>query len=89
MPAKPAAPAPDPPGPPYWVAVEPLYVHNPESGVLPARAFSAGDHVPPDLVEANGWGGQVTYPAGYTTAPASPPRPAPAAATTHPPAAKE
>jgi hypothetical protein len=61
----PAPPAPEPPPQPppapphFYVAAEDLYVHNPEAAVAPARAFTAGQLVPAELVEPNGWQDQV------------------------------
>jgi hypothetical protein len=51
-----------PEAPQFYVADEPLFVHDPESGVAPARAFNPDDHVPPDLVEAHGWQDKVHDP---------------------------
>ena len=56
------APPPDPGPPPFYEATEDLYVGHPESGTMPARAFTAGSRVPPDLVAANGWEHQVKVP---------------------------
>lgn len=66
-------PVPDP-GPHYYIATEDLYVGHPESGTVPARAFTAGDRVPAVLVDANGWQQQVRRPDNDP-----PPRSAPAA----------
>jgi hypothetical protein len=71
-------PPPEPPAeiePPYYEAAQDLYVYNPESGAVPQLAYRKGDRVVPDVVEPNGWQGQVTVPAhfeGQLTVPAAP-----------------
>lgn len=68
MPVKPHG-QPDPPpapGPPPWFeAVSDIFIGNPESGVMPVRAFTAGSRVPPDLVTAHGWEALVKVPAMF------------------------
>jgi hypothetical protein len=63
MPGSVPATPPEPPRPvpPYYIAREPLFVGG-LAGTMPVRAFVAGDHVPADLVEPNGWAGMVDYP---------------------------
>jgi hypothetical protein len=86
----------DPERPPHWyIAGEPLYLHDPESGTMPCLAFAPGDRVPPDMAAEHGWLDKVLRPgtpapddAGPAPAPPPPPRPAPAAAT-KPPRSKE
>jgi hypothetical protein len=65
----------EPPEPPYYEATE----HLPQSGPggMPVFAFQAGDHVPPDLVEANRWGDRVKVPEQFRGVLAPPPQPAP------------
>jgi hypothetical protein len=69
---EPPAPPPDALEPPYYEATQDLYVWNPESGAVPQLAYRAGDRVVPDVVEPNGWQGQVRVPdqfAGQLTPP--------------------
>ena len=47
--------------PPYYIAVEPLYI----GGSQFARAHSPGDRVPVDHVETYGWQDSVRLPDGY------------------------
>lgn len=68
MPAPPRkTPGPaEPAEPPFYEAAEHLYIDGgPESGVMPVRAFAAGDRVPPDLVAVYGWHDQVRVPAVF------------------------
>jgi hypothetical protein len=68
-----------PPGVPYAIAREPLYVSNPEAAAAPVRAFNPGDRVPAELVEKFGWGELTEIP---EWAPA-PPAPAPESSEEH------
>jgi hypothetical protein len=63
-PPPPPPPEEAPPPPPYYVAKEHLPFSGP--GAATVYAFSAGDHVPPDLVEAQGWGGLVELPEEFS-----------------------
>jgi hypothetical protein len=72
---EPPAPPPDAIEPPYYEAAQDLYVWNPESGAVPQLAYRKGDRVVPDVVEPNGWQGQVKVPeqfAGQLTPPETP-----------------
>jgi hypothetical protein len=91
MPAAKPEPAPaEPAAPHFYVATEPLYHGDPESGVLPVRAFAAGDLVPAHMVEPNGWQAQVRHPDEPPPAPPQPPPPPrPAPATGTPPTEQE
>jgi hypothetical protein len=75
----PAAPEPEEEFvPPFYEATQDLYIYNPEAGTMPVAAFRAGDRVPPEMVEPNGWGGSVKLPAQYEGQPAAPgPAPGP------------
>ena len=68
--------APDTPDPaaglPYRIADHDLFIHNPEAGTAPARAFAAGDRVPADLVETYGWA-CLTHPPEWAPAPPATP----------------
>lgn len=57
--AEPVAEAPEPA---FYIAAADLYVGHPESGVMPARAYLKGDHVPPWHIDENGWRGLVINP---------------------------
>jgi hypothetical protein len=50
-----------PPRPPYYIAVEPLFI----DGSQFARAHNPGDHVPADHVEKYSWRDLVRPPDGY------------------------
>ena len=86
--ARPAAETPAPPAAPgvphFYIATGHLFVHNPESGTAPARAFAPGDHVPAEMVEPNGWQASVRLPE-----PSPPPRSAPAAVPAETASSKE
>ena len=58
-------------GVPYRVADHDLFIYNPESGALPARAFTAGDRVPSDMVAEYGWD-DLTHPPEWAPAPPAP-----------------
>jgi hypothetical protein len=45
-----------------YVAAEALFIHDPESGVAPARAYNPGDLVPPADVKRHGWQESVRHP---------------------------
>jgi hypothetical protein len=64
--AEPAAPA-----APYRIADEALFIYDPDSGALPARAFNAGDRVPADMVETYGWH-DLTHLPEWASAPPAP-----------------
>ena len=90
----PDAPAADPAvEPPFYEATEDLYVHNPDSGAIPALAYRAGDRVVPDVVAANGWGGKVAIPEVFAgqlnPVPAPPEATAPASDAARPAGMKE
>jgi hypothetical protein len=55
--AKPAEP--EQAEPSAYIADEPLFIYNPESGAVPARAFNPGDRVLPADVRRFGWADQV------------------------------
>ncbi|MFI7125995.1 hypothetical protein ACIBQ1_09895 [Nonomuraea sp. NPDC050153] len=50
------------PRPPYYVAVEPLFI-----GGQFGRAFNVGDLVPADHVDTYGWADKVRLPEGVET----------------------
>lgn len=54
--------------PPYYIAVEPLFV-----GGQFGRAHNVGDLVPVEHVAQYGWADKVRPPDGYTAAPDQPP----------------
>jgi len=45
-----------------YIAAEDLFIYDPESGAMPARAYSAGSLVPPADVARFGWADQVRNP---------------------------
>jgi len=69
------APAPpeDPGPPPFFIADHPLMVGGAET--MPVRAFSPGDHVPPEHVETHHWQHLVHAPDQWASAPPATPTP--------------
>jgi hypothetical protein len=54
--------------PPFYVAVQDILIGDGTTGTMPVPAFRAGDRVPVDLVDTNGWADQVELPDGYKQA---------------------
>jgi hypothetical protein len=67
------APAAEPAAPPapYRIANEALFIYDPDSGALPARAFNEGDRVPIETVENYGWH-DLTHDPEWASAPPAP-----------------
>ena len=58
-------------GVPYRIADHDLFIYNPDAAAAPARAFTAGDRVPADMVDAYGWA-DLTHPPEWAPAPPAP-----------------